>query len=311
MKRTFPFLILIIILTITLGCGNNKNKIIELSPTDSLGCNEDGCTFKQVSDMVLIGDELFVSDLLTSEINVFAIEGFKHKRCISSKGEGPKETNMPLTLAAKNGNIIVSDFINSRIKEIDIEGNIISNVTGIRAYDLFQIESETIVRTYHSSIEIPLLHKLQGDSLQSYLKPDVFFNKYLKPKDGGTPWYVMNMSSEKIIYAFHNSQQTTLCLDVKSGEISEWSGITNSKAENVYAIIITKEFAYLLLKTVKDQTSGLEPARLIKTDFSGNILSSAILQNISPADFMFKDSEQLYLFDSDTATIKLYDLKGF
>jgi len=293
-----------------MGCENRQSKIVELTPIDSLGWNDDECTFKQVTDMVQIGDELFISDLLTSEINVFSAEGFKHKRCISTKGEGPQETNMPLTLIARNGNIIVSDFINSRVKELDVEGNIISNITGIRAYDLFQIGSETIVRTYHSSLELCLLHKLQGDSLQSYLKPDVFFNKYLKPENGGIPWYVMNMTSEKIIYAFHNSQQTTLCLDVKSGEISEWSGITNSKDENVYAIMITKEFAYLLLKTVKDQTSGLEPARLVKKDFSGNVVSSAILLQITPADFIHIDGDQLYLFDNDTATIKLFDLKG-
>lgn len=311
MKRLISFIILMIILTIFLGCGTKEAKIIELSPIDSLGWNEDDCTFKQVTDMLIIEEEMFVSDLLTSEINVFSASDYSFKRSVSSKGEGPKETNMPLTLAEKNGTIIVSDFINSRIKELDVEGNIISNVTAIRAYDLFQIGSETIVRTYHSSLELSLLHKLQGDSLQSYLKPDLFFNEYVKPKDGEIPWYEMNMNSEKIIYAFQNPEKTTLCLDIKSGEISKWENLTSSKFEKINSILIDENYVYFLLITSKNNIIELEPSRLIKTDFSGNVLSSALIPNIAPSNFMYKNKQYLYLFDSLNATIMVYNLQGF
>ena len=310
MKRNFPFLILVITISIILGCGNKEPKIVELFPIDSLGWNEDECTFKQVSDMVIIDDELFVSDLQTSEINVFEINGFNHKRCISTKGAGPKETFFPVALTTRNGNLTVSDLLNSRIKELDIEGNIISNLTGIQAYDLFEVGSDTIVRTYHSSRDIPLLHKLKGEALVPYLLFDKF-KDYVKTEDGNIPWYQVGVGSKKIIYSFQNREKTTLCIDIESGEISKWSDILNNKHEIVNTILITDECVYMVLVVVKDQTRGLEPARLVKVDFSGNVINSVILNDVTPSETMFKYDNQLYLFDFDTATIKLYDLKEF
>lgn len=311
MKLIFPFLILVIILTIALGCDNKEPKMVELSPIDSLGWNEDDCTFKQVSDLVIINDEMFVSDMMTSEINVFSTTDYSFKRCISTKGAGPKETSFPISLAIKDGNILVSDMVNSRIKEIDIEGNLISNITGIRVADIFQIEQDTIVRTYPSSLELSLLHKLRGDSLISYLKPELFFNEFVKPENDVIPQYQLNMNSEKIIYVFYNSEKTTLCLDIESGEITKWPNLTQSKYENIISIIIDEEIVYLILTTTKNQTSGLEPSSLIKTDFFGNVINLATLANITPGEFMYKDGELLYIYDFDTATIKVYDLKGF
>lgn len=288
-----------------------QHKIVELSPIDSLGWNEDDCTFKQVSDLVILDDEIFVSDLMTSEINVFSATDYSFKRCISTKGAGPKETFLPVALEVKDGNILISDMINSRIKEIDIKGELISNITGIRAYNLFQIGHETIVRTYHSSLELSLLHKLQGDSLQSYLKPDIFISKYVKPDNGAIPQYEMSMNSEKIIYAFHNPEKTTLCMDIESGVISKFPNLTNSKFENIVSILIEDKYAYFLTITSKDQEAGVEPSRLIKTDLLGNVINSAILLDILPSYLMHKKHERLSLFDFNTATIKVYDLQGF
>jgi len=63
--------------------------------------------------------------------------------------------------------------------------------------------------------------------------------------------------------------------------------------------------------TKKNKSSGLQSPKLVKTDFSGNIINRANLNNIVPSNTMLKHDDKLYLFDFDTSTIKLYDLKGF
>lgn len=311
MKRIFPIFTLMIFLIITLGCGNKEPKIVELSPIDSLGWNEDECTFKHVSDLVIINNEMFVSDMMTSEINVFSASDYSFKRCISTKGAGPKETFFPIALAANDGNLLVSDMLNARIKEIDTDGNLISNITGIQAYDLFQLNKETIVRTYHNSMDLSLLHKLMGDSLKSYLKPEIFFNEFVKPDNDVIPQYQMNMNSEKIIYAFHNAEKTTLCLDIKSGKITVFPNLTKSKFENIHSILLDEDYIYFLFISSKDHVSGVEPSRLVKTDLSGNVISSATLTDVLPSNLMYKDGSLLYLYDFNTATIKVYELKVF
>jgi len=152
--------------------------------------------------MEIIGDELFICDCITSEINVISLTDHSFKRCISTLGAGPKEAEGPADLIVKDGNLMFSDAINTRIKEIDVDGNLINNITGIIAYDLFQVGADTVVRTFHSSPDIPLLHKLKGETLEPYLLFDRFKDKYVKTVDSEIPSHQLSMNSKKIIYAF-------------------------------------------------------------------------------------------------------------
>jgi len=297
-------------LTIFIGCEKKQSKISELSPIDSLGWNEDDCTFKFVTDMEIIDDELFVCDGSTAEINVISTIDNSFKRCIATKGAGPKELSFPTDMFIREGNLFVSDFLNSRIKEIDVFGNIVSNITGFAGMKIFEKGNDIIIRSGNSNLKEPLLTILSSGISIAYLNPELIFDKYVKSKKNSPPYYVMEIVNDLAIYAFIDDPRTVLCINLESNQVSEWKGITKEKYEAIFGIKRVGKNIYFSVAKVVDGVLIDPNLKMVKTDLSGNILKEFKLAEIATGDTFIINNERLYIFDHDNASIKIYDLEG-
>jgi len=75
------------------------------------------------ADVLVLGNEVYVLNILEHNILVFDKNGRELKRTIGSRGREPGQFNYPSNFTAdRDGNVYVSDSLNFRIQEIDSEG---------------------------------------------------------------------------------------------------------------------------------------------------------------------------------------------
>lgn len=77
--------------------------------------------FNEPTGIVLVGDELFISDSRNTRIQVFDLDG-NFKRLFGEKGEAPGQFNRPMNLAIANGELYVADYFNDRIQVYGLDG---------------------------------------------------------------------------------------------------------------------------------------------------------------------------------------------
>lgn len=308
------FIIIVIIFLCLTSCNRKSSLESTIMVVDSLGWNEDEGTLVTGTSMVRVGDFLAVSDFHTSEILLFDANDFSFVKCISQKGLGPNETSIPFCLARKGNNIIVSDLMNGRIKEIDLDGNLITNYPGIRTYLVAYCDDEIVFQPTDSSLDLPMLKVIREGEVENYFMPDRIFDKYLKTENGKIPLYRFFMNEDKLIFSFMNDDGTILCVDKTSGEIDIWDSIIQAQSEMIMSISFYEDYFYFLKvkPNPKDFNIMDEQPQLLKVNTEGEIINRAyITSDYKPNELFYITDDQLFLFDTDNANIKVFSLKGF
>ena len=79
--------------------------------------------------MSIVGDELWVANVLEHRIEVFDEESGRHKRSLGRRGAAPGEFGMPLAMSrTPEGKICIVDSLNCRVQLLDANGNHVSSV---------------------------------------------------------------------------------------------------------------------------------------------------------------------------------------
>lgn len=315
MKRFIPFLILIIFLTIAFGCGNNKNKIIELSPIDSLGWDENEYTFAGASAIIKVKDYLVTTDLSLSEVALFNCNDLSHVKTISTRGNGPKESFFPYGLAVMGDNIIVNDLANNRIKEIDLEGNLINNYPGIRAFYLGSNNEKLIFAPTDRTMDTAILQEIIDGDIKDYALTNLFLEKYVKMENGKIPFYRFFMADDCYLFQFSDEEsRRTLCVSLDTGEIKPWDSIADSPLDAIMNIAYYDNFFYFLVIRSKDfyeQEPGDIP-RLLKINRDGKVVKTALITSGYTGTECFNVIDnRMFMYDGGSGSIKVYDLQGF
>ncbi len=75
------------------------------------------------ADVLVVGDELWISNVAAHRIDVFELASGRPKRCIGERGRGPGQFGMPLGMARMGEDrVYVVDMLNARVQVLTLDG---------------------------------------------------------------------------------------------------------------------------------------------------------------------------------------------